>query len=49
VAAIGHPRGGSRQGFRFQLTNPQMLVFYPAVLPQFLLPGSARGRVLAAA
>ena len=30
---------GSRQGFLVNITNPQVLLFYLAVLPQFMSPG----------
>jgi threonine/homoserine/homoserine lactone efflux protein len=33
-------RRGWRQGFVSNITNPKVLVFYVAVLPQFLAPGS---------
>jgi threonine/homoserine/homoserine lactone efflux protein len=33
--------GGWRQGFLSNITNPKVLVFYLAVLPQFLRPGTA--------
>lgn len=39
--------GGWRQGFLSNITNPKVLVFYLAVLPQFLLPGAAPGWLLA--
>jgi threonine/homoserine/homoserine lactone efflux protein len=32
--------GGWRQGFLSNITNPKVLVFYLAVLPQFLAPGA---------
>ena len=32
--------GGWRQGFFSNITNPKVLVFYLAVLPQFLAPGA---------
>jgi len=32
--------GGWRQGFLPNITNPKVLVFYLAVLPQFLPPGA---------
>ncbi|MGI8760076.1 MAG: LysE family translocator [Jatrophihabitantaceae bacterium] len=32
--------GGWRQGFLSNITNPKVLVFYLAVLPQFLPPGA---------
>jgi threonine/homoserine/homoserine lactone efflux protein len=35
--------GGWRQGFLSNITNPKVLVFYLAVLPQFLGRGSAVG------
>jgi threonine/homoserine/homoserine lactone efflux protein len=39
--------GGWRQGFISNITNPKVLVFYLAVLPQFLRPGTALGWLLA--
>jgi threonine/homoserine/homoserine lactone efflux protein len=39
--------GGWRQGFLSNLTNPKVLVFYLAVLPQFLAPGAGIGWLLA--
>jgi threonine/homoserine/homoserine lactone efflux protein len=33
-------RRGWRQGFLSNITNPKVLVFYVAVLPQFLAPGA---------
>lgn len=39
--------GGWRQGFVSNITNPKVLVFYLAVLPQFLRPGAAPGWLLA--
>ena len=33
-------RAGWRQGFLSNITNPKVLVFYLAVLPQFLTPGA---------
>ena len=39
--------GGWRQGFVSNITNPKVLVFYLAVLPQFLRPGTAPGWLLA--
>jgi threonine/homoserine/homoserine lactone efflux protein len=39
--------GGWRQGFVSNLTNPKVLVFYLAVFPQFLHPGTAPGWLLA--
>src|SRR5262249_18264530 len=35
-----------RQGFLSNITNPKILVFYLAVLPQFLTPGTSLGWVL---
>jgi threonine/homoserine/homoserine lactone efflux protein len=37
---------GWRQGFVSNITNPKVLVFYLAVLPQFLIPGAALGWLL---
>ena len=37
---------GSRQGFISNITNPKVLVFYLAVLPQFLTPGAGLGWLL---
>ena len=42
-------RGGWRQGFVSNVTNPKVLVFYLAVLPQFLRPGTGVGWLLALA
>jgi threonine/homoserine/homoserine lactone efflux protein len=39
--------GGWRQGFLSNITNPKVLIFYIAVLPQFLQPGAAPGWLLA--
>jgi threonine/homoserine/homoserine lactone efflux protein len=36
----GMALGGWRQGFLSNITNPKVLVFYLAVLPQFLTPGA---------
>jgi threonine/homoserine/homoserine lactone efflux protein len=38
---------GWRQGFLSNITNPKVLVFYLAVLPQFLVPGAGPLWVLA--
>jgi threonine/homoserine/homoserine lactone efflux protein len=46
-AAAGQPFSGWRQGFLSNITNPKVLVFYLAVLPQFLTPGASPGWVLA--
>jgi threonine/homoserine/homoserine lactone efflux protein len=46
-AAAGAAFGGWRQGFLSNLTNPKVLVFYLAVLPQFLAPGAGIGWLLA--
>jgi threonine/homoserine/homoserine lactone efflux protein len=43
LAAIG----GIRQGFLSNITNPKVLVFYLAVLPQFLPAGAPPGWLLA--
>jgi len=37
---------GCRQGFLSNITNPKVLVFYLAVLPQFLTPGANLGWLL---
>jgi threonine/homoserine/homoserine lactone efflux protein len=39
--ATGEALAGWRQGFLTNITNPKVLVFYLAVLPQFLGPGAA--------
>ncbi len=39
--------GGFRQGFLSNITNPKVLLFYLAVLPQFLRPGASAGWLLA--
>jgi threonine/homoserine/homoserine lactone efflux protein len=41
AAAFGAAFGGWRQGFLSNITNPKVLIFYIAVLPQFLTPGAA--------
>jgi len=46
-ATAGVAFGGWRQGFLSNLTNPKVLVFYLAVLPQFLAPGAGIGWLLA--
>jgi threonine/homoserine/homoserine lactone efflux protein len=43
------PLTGWRQGFLSNITNPKVLVFYLAVLPQFLTPGTGPGWLLALA
>lgn len=40
---------GWRQGFLSNITNPKVLAFYLAVLPQFLTPGSPAAQILALA
>ncbi len=47
--AGGRALTGWRQGFLSNITNPKVLVFYLAVLPQFLGPGVAIGWLLALA
>ena len=37
---------GWRQGFLSNITNPKVLVFYLAVLPQFITPGAGLGWLL---
>jgi len=39
--------GGFRQGFLSNITNPKVILFYLAVLPQFLRPGAGPGWLLA--
>jgi threonine/homoserine/homoserine lactone efflux protein len=46
-ALAGAAFGGWRQGFLSNITNPKVLIFYIAVLPQFLTPGAAPGWLLA--
>ncbi len=43
----GRRRRGLRQGFLTNITNPKMLVFYLALLPQFLGPSASVGQWLA--
>ena len=45
-ASTGHNVAGWRQGFISNITNPKVLVFYLAVLPQFLTPGAGLGWLL---
>jgi threonine/homoserine/homoserine lactone efflux protein len=47
--AGGRAFTGWRQGFLSNITNPKVLVFYLAVLPQFLGPGVTVGWLLALA
>jgi threonine/homoserine/homoserine lactone efflux protein len=42
----GRDAAGWRQGFISNITNPKVLVFYLAVLPQFLTPGAGLGWLL---
>jgi len=46
-AITGRALAGWRQGFLSNITNPKVLVFYLAVLPQFLAPGASALWVLA--
>lgn len=48
-AAAARPIAGWRQGFLSNITNPKVLVFYLAVLPQFLVRGASPGWLLALA
>ena len=48
-AAVARPFTGWRQGLLSNITNPKVLVFYLAVLPQFLVPGASPGWLLALA
>jgi threonine/homoserine/homoserine lactone efflux protein len=45
-ARTGQNVAGWRQGFISNITNPKVLVFYLAVLPQFLTPGAGLGWLL---
>jgi threonine/homoserine/homoserine lactone efflux protein len=45
-ASDKHNVAGWRQGFISNITNPKVLVFYLAVLPQFLAPGAGLGWLL---
>src|SRR5580658_11186318 len=45
-ATAGAAFGGWRQGFLSNITNPKVLIFYLAVLPQFLTPGANLGWLL---
>jgi threonine/homoserine/homoserine lactone efflux protein len=49
LAIAARPFAGWRQGFLSNITNPKVLVFYLAVLPQFLVPGASTGWLLALA
>jgi threonine/homoserine/homoserine lactone efflux protein len=49
VKARASGLAGWRQGFISNVTNPKVLVFYLAVLPQFLTPGASLGWLLALA
>lgn len=40
-AAAGLAFTGWRQGLLYNITNPKVVVFYLAMLPQFLAPGAA--------
>ncbi|HET9972662.1 MAG TPA: LysE family translocator, partial [Streptosporangiaceae bacterium] len=46
AVASGAGITGWRQGFVSNITNPKVLVFYLAVLPQFLTPGAGLGWLL---
>jgi threonine/homoserine/homoserine lactone efflux protein len=46
AAKTKHSVAGWRQGFLSNITNPKVLVFYLAVLPQFLTPGAGLGWLL---
>jgi threonine/homoserine/homoserine lactone efflux protein len=49
AAVSASPTTGWRQGFLSNITNPKVLVFYLAVLPQFLVPGASTAWLLALA
>jgi threonine/homoserine/homoserine lactone efflux protein len=49
LASQARPFTGWRQGFLSNITNPKVLVFYLAVLPQFIAPGASPGWLLALA
>jgi threonine/homoserine/homoserine lactone efflux protein len=46
-ATAGAAFGGWRQGFLSNITNPKVLIFYLAILPQFLSPHASIGWLLA--
>jgi threonine/homoserine/homoserine lactone efflux protein len=46
-AVVARPLAGWRQGFLSNITNPKVLIFYLAVMPQFLVPGASPGWLLA--
>lgn len=46
---VTRPFSGWRQGFLSNITNPKVLVFYLAVLPQFLTASTSTGWLLALA
>ena len=46
-AGAGAAIGGWRQGFLSNITNPKVLIFYLAVLPQFLVRDASIGWLLA--
>ena len=46
AASAAQNLAGWRQGFISNITNPKVLVFYLAVLPQFLSPGADLGWLL---
>ena len=45
-ASTAQNAAGWRQGFISNITNPKVLVFYLALLPQFLTPGAGLGLLL---
>jgi threonine/homoserine/homoserine lactone efflux protein len=46
TSRAGQGVAGWRQGFVSNITNPKVLIFYLAVLPQFLTPGAGLGWLL---
>jgi len=47
IRPVGAALGAWRQGFLSNITNPKVLMFYLAVLPQFLAPGAGTAVLMA--